>query len=234
MHTYILIGGLEHEFYFSHHIGNFIIPTVTHSYIFQRGRLNHQPVLYIYIHTHTHIYIYHFHQHNYGTSPYFSWKKHNFNPFYMEHHHFFHGKNHHFIWNITIFFMGKTQFYMENHNFLWENHNFIWNITIFHGKSPFFMEHHNFSWENHHFFMSKIPPSEGHRRNGVHLGLDPVIRRHCDFELFASPLNAAVPNGHFSSAAAAPNGNPTGPWGSQPWWKNLAIKPAMGMVYRCL
>lgn len=38
-----------------------------------------------------------------------------------------------------------------------------------------------------------------HRRNGVHLGLDPVIRRHCDFELFASPLNAAVPNGHFSS-----------------------------------
>ena len=38
-----------------------------------------------------------------------------------------------------------------------------------------------------------------HRRNGVHLGLDPVIRRCCDFELFASPLNAAVPNGHFSS-----------------------------------
>ena len=38
-----------------------------------------------------------------------------------------------------------------------------------------------------------------HRRNGVHLGLDPLIRRHCDFELFASPLNAAVPNGHFSS-----------------------------------
>lgn len=37
------------------------------------------------------------------------------------------------------------------------------------------------------------------RRNGVHLGLDPQIRRHCDFELFASPLNAAVPNGHFSS-----------------------------------
>jgi len=37
------------------------------------------------------------------------------------------------------------------------------------------------------------------RRNGVHLGLDPVIRRHCDFELFASPLNAAVPNGRFSS-----------------------------------
>ena len=25
-HSY-LIGGLEHEFYFSHHIGNFIIPT---------------------------------------------------------------------------------------------------------------------------------------------------------------------------------------------------------------
>jgi len=37
------------------------------------------------------------------------------------------------------------------------------------------------------------------RRNGVHLGLDPEIRRHCDFELFASPLNAAVSNGRFSS-----------------------------------
>jgi len=37
------------------------------------------------------------------------------------------------------------------------------------------------------------------RRNGVHLGLDPEIRRHCDFELFASPLNAAVANGRFSS-----------------------------------
>jgi len=37
------------------------------------------------------------------------------------------------------------------------------------------------------------------RRNGVHLGLDPEIRRHCDFELFASPLNAAVQNGRFSS-----------------------------------
>lgn len=37
------------------------------------------------------------------------------------------------------------------------------------------------------------------RRNGVHLGLDPEIRRHCDFELFASPLNAAVCNGHFAS-----------------------------------
>lgn len=37
------------------------------------------------------------------------------------------------------------------------------------------------------------------RRNGVHLGLDPVIRQSCDFELFASPLNACVPNGRFSS-----------------------------------
>ena len=47
--------------------------------------------------------------------------------------------------------------------------------------------------------MDIATASPGHRRNGVHLGLDPVIRRHCDFELFASPLNAAVPNGHFSS-----------------------------------
>jgi hypothetical protein len=31
-----LIGGLEHGFYFSHHIGNVIIPTDFHS--FQRGR----------------------------------------------------------------------------------------------------------------------------------------------------------------------------------------------------
>lgn len=38
-----------------------------------------------------------------------------------------------------------------------------------------------------------------HRRSGLHLGLDPVIRRNSDFELFASPLNAAVPNGRFSS-----------------------------------
>lgn len=37
------------------------------------------------------------------------------------------------------------------------------------------------------------------RRNGVHLGLDPQLRRQCDYELFASPLNAAVGNGHFSS-----------------------------------
>lgn len=37
------------------------------------------------------------------------------------------------------------------------------------------------------------------RRNGVHLGLDPEIRRHCDYELFASPLNAALANGRFSS-----------------------------------
>ena len=34
-HT-ILVGGLEHEFYFFHHIGNVIIPTDFH--IFQRGR----------------------------------------------------------------------------------------------------------------------------------------------------------------------------------------------------
>ena len=31
-----LVGGLEHEFYFFHSVGNFIIPTDFH--IFQRGR----------------------------------------------------------------------------------------------------------------------------------------------------------------------------------------------------
>ena len=40
-----LIGGLEHEFYFSHHIGNVIIPTEFH--IFQRGRsTNNQTVVF--------------------------------------------------------------------------------------------------------------------------------------------------------------------------------------------
>ena len=42
-----LVGGLEHEFYDFPSIGNFIIPTVTHSIIFQRGRLNHQPDEYL-------------------------------------------------------------------------------------------------------------------------------------------------------------------------------------------
>lgn len=37
------------------------------------------------------------------------------------------------------------------------------------------------------------------RRNGVHLGLDPELRKRCDYELFASPLNASVPNGRFAS-----------------------------------
>lgn len=37
------------------------------------------------------------------------------------------------------------------------------------------------------------------RRNGVHLGLEPELRRQCDYEVFASPLNAAVPNGCFAS-----------------------------------
>ena len=38
-----LIGGLEYLVYFSHHIGNVIIPTDFHSMIFQRGRAkNHQ------------------------------------------------------------------------------------------------------------------------------------------------------------------------------------------------
>jgi hypothetical protein len=34
-----LVGGLEQEFYFFHSVGNVIIPTVTHSIIFQRGWL---------------------------------------------------------------------------------------------------------------------------------------------------------------------------------------------------
>ena len=39
---YKLVGGLEHEIYFSHHIGNVIIPT--DEVIFFRGvGLNHQP-----------------------------------------------------------------------------------------------------------------------------------------------------------------------------------------------
>lgn len=37
------------------------------------------------------------------------------------------------------------------------------------------------------------------RRSGVHLAVDPAIRLQCDFELFASPLNAALPNGRFAS-----------------------------------
>lgn len=37
------------------------------------------------------------------------------------------------------------------------------------------------------------------RRNGVHLALDPELRSQCDYELFASPLNAVCPNGHFAS-----------------------------------
>jgi len=37
------------------------------------------------------------------------------------------------------------------------------------------------------------------KRNGVHLALDPQVRQCCDYELFASPLNATVPNGRFAS-----------------------------------
>jgi len=36
-------------------------------------------------------------------------------------------------------------------------------------------------------------------RSGMHLGLDPELRRSCDYELFASPLNAVVANGFFAS-----------------------------------
>ena len=42
----MLVGGLEHEFYFSIYIGNVIIPTDFH--IFQRGRYTTNQ-LYIYI-----------------------------------------------------------------------------------------------------------------------------------------------------------------------------------------
>jgi hypothetical protein len=34
---YLLVGGLEHQFYFSHHIGNFIIPIDFSSIIFSEG-----------------------------------------------------------------------------------------------------------------------------------------------------------------------------------------------------
>mmetsp|Transcript_27760 Transcript_27760/g.64135 ORF Transcript_27760/g.64135 Transcript_27760/m.64135 type:complete len:589 (-) Transcript_27760:184-1950(-) len=37
------------------------------------------------------------------------------------------------------------------------------------------------------------------RRSGLHLGIDPDVRSQCEYELFASPLNAQVPNGHFAS-----------------------------------
>jgi hypothetical protein len=37
MHQQYLVGGLEH-FLFFHSVGNVIIPTVTHSIIFRRGR----------------------------------------------------------------------------------------------------------------------------------------------------------------------------------------------------
>ena len=51
-YIYILAGGLEQYFYFSHRIGNIIIPTVTHSIIFQRGRsTTNQYFIHIYIYT---------------------------------------------------------------------------------------------------------------------------------------------------------------------------------------
>jgi hypothetical protein len=37
----MLVGGLEHGFYFSHHFGNVIIPTDQY---FSEGWVNHQPV----------------------------------------------------------------------------------------------------------------------------------------------------------------------------------------------
>jgi len=41
-------------------------------------------------------------------------------------------------------------------------------------------------------------PLSNHR-SGMHLGLDPELRRCCEYELFASPLNAVVPNGQYAS-----------------------------------
>lgn len=38
-----------------------------------------------------------------------------------------------------------------------------------------------------------------HRHSGTQLCLDPGLRYNCDYELFASPLNAVVPNGCFAS-----------------------------------
>ena len=47
VHLCILIGGLEHEFYFSHHVGNVIIPTDFHSIIFQgRSTTNQYNITY--------------------------------------------------------------------------------------------------------------------------------------------------------------------------------------------
>lgn len=37
------------------------------------------------------------------------------------------------------------------------------------------------------------------QRSGLHLGIPPERRELCDYELFASPMNAVVPNGHFAS-----------------------------------
>eukprot|EP00401_Gymnodinium_catenatum_P004824 CAMPEP_0117548600 /NCGR_PEP_ID=MMETSP0784-20121206/47733_1 /TAXON_ID=39447 /ORGANISM="" /LENGTH=562 /DNA_ID=CAMNT_0005345561 /DNA_START=59 /DNA_END=1747 /DNA_ORIENTATION=- len=36
-------------------------------------------------------------------------------------------------------------------------------------------------------------------RTGLHLGLSPEVRQLCDYELFASPFNAVVPNGRYAS-----------------------------------
>jgi hypothetical protein len=41
-------------------------------------------------------------------------------------------------------------------------------------------------------------PLSNHR-SGMQLGLDPELRACCHYELFASPLNAVVPNGYFAS-----------------------------------
>ena len=39
----------------------------------------------------------------------------------------------------------------------------------------------------------------GQKRSNLQLGLDPVLRRKFCYEIFASPMNAAVPNGFFLS-----------------------------------
>jgi len=39
----------------------------------------------------------------------------------------------------------------------------------------------------------------GQKRSNLQLGLDPVLRKQFCYEVFASPMNAAVPNGFFLS-----------------------------------
>mmetsp|Transcript_48449 Transcript_48449/g.85419 ORF Transcript_48449/g.85419 Transcript_48449/m.85419 type:complete len:708 (-) Transcript_48449:56-2179(-) len=47
----------------------------------------------------------------------------------------------------------------------------------------------------YHVFQNPL----SHVQSGLHLGVEPAIRKQCEFELFASPLNAMLPNGKFAS-----------------------------------